>query len=126
MCDIMSASLDQYGSTPSHSRATAICHRLCYQSTKARAQGLAGPGKTRRRKAAAALQRLLRNFHFPIFVAAYADTPNPGSVFCLASMFRGIHEVSNHHFDDLANGARFKKRHCWGVRIWFDQPRKER
>lgn len=39
---------------------------------------------------------------------------------------KDTHMVSDHHFDDLANGARFKKRHCWGVRIWFDQPRKER
>lgn len=28
MCDIMSASFDQYGSTPSHPWATAICHKI--------------------------------------------------------------------------------------------------
>lgn len=125
MCDIMSASSDQNGSTPSTPEPRRHVTQIVlpdYESARTEARWTK---KDPTKKHAAEMWRLPRNFHFSIYVAASADTPNPGLYSAWHLMFRRMHEVSN-HFDDLANGARFKKRHCWGVRIWFDQPRKER
>lgn len=124
MCDIMSASLDQHGSTastPMPRRHTTDC------ATGVREREDTDP-LDHERPEENTLQRCsaLSETFTVRFLSQLPQTLHTGVCFCLASMFRRIHEVSNHHFDDLANGARFKKRHCWGVRIWFDQPRKER
>jgi hypothetical protein len=126
VCDIMSASSEPKWLHTVYSRATAICHRLCYRITRARGQRPSGPRKTRRRNTLQKCGAFSETFTFFDFCRSFRRHSKT-RVCILPGIYVSKDTRSiQHHFDDLANGARFKKRHCWGVRIWFDQPRKER